>query len=65
MSLTKQQRLWKEFLAANAQYELVTSYLTAAAATLTKPERDLLMEFADLAKRESDRLRILFGEDGT
>ena len=55
--LTKQQHLLKEYRAAKAQYDLVTNYLTAAAATLTKPERDLLMEFADVAKREVDRVK--------
>ena len=58
MPLTKQQRLWKEYRAARAQYHLVTNYLSAGWANLTKPQRDLLIEFADLAKREADRAKI-------
>lgn len=59
MPLTKQQRLRKQYRAANSEYHRVTNYLNAAQAILTKPERDLLMAFADLAKRRTDRLRML------
>ena len=54
----KRQRLEKEYWAAIAEYDLLTSYLKAAKG-LTKPARELLREFADLAKRKSERLRRL------
>jgi hypothetical protein len=47
--------LEKEYRAAIAEYDLLTSYLSAAKG-LTKPARELLREFADLAKRKSERL---------
>jgi hypothetical protein len=57
----KRQRLEKEYRAAIGEYDLLTSYLKAAnlkaAKGLTKPARELLTEFAALAKCKAERLR--------
>jgi hypothetical protein len=50
------ERLQKEYRAAIAEYDFLTNYLNASNA-LTKPEREFLEEFVNLAKRKSDRLR--------
>jgi hypothetical protein len=50
------ERLQKEYWAAIAEYDFLTNYLNASNA-LTKPEREFLEEFVNLAKRKSDRLR--------
>lgn len=54
---TKKQRFWREYRAAVSEYHRLTNYLIAARRVLTGPERALLVEFADLAKRKSARLR--------
>jgi hypothetical protein len=57
MPLTKQQLLRREYRAAIAEYHCVTNYLTTTRGIVSKPARELLKEFADLAKRKSERLR--------
>ncbi|HTS48084.1 MAG TPA: hypothetical protein VMH05_09070 [Bryobacteraceae bacterium] len=56
-SRTKKQRLQKEYRAASAQYHRITRYLRVASDVLTKAERSLLLEFAEVAKRKYERLR--------
>jgi hypothetical protein len=54
---TKKQRLQKEYRAASAEYHRITRYLNVATGVLTKGERSLLLEFAEIAKRKYERLR--------
>ena len=55
-SRTAKQRLQQEYRAAVAEYHRITNYLKAATGILSKPERELLKEFAQLAKRKQERL---------
>lgn len=41
----------------SADYHRIARYLKAATGTLTKSERSLLSEFAEIAKRKYERLR--------
>ena len=54
---TQKQRLQKQYRAASAEYHRIFRYLKTAKSTLTTAERDLLAEFAEIAKRKYDRLR--------
>jgi len=56
-SRTQKQRLQKECRAASAEYHRITGYLVGATGILTKAERSLLSEFAEVAKRKYERLR--------
>jgi len=56
-SCTQKQRLQKEYRAASAEYHRITRYLKVATGILTKGERSLLSEFAEVAKRKYQRLR--------
>ena len=51
MPRMKKQRLQKEYRVAVTEYHRITAYLKAAQGILTRPERELLLEFADLANR--------------
>jgi len=55
-SRTAKQCLQKEYRAAVAEYHRITNYLKAATGILSKPQRELLKEFAQLAKRKQERL---------
>ena len=57
MPHTKKQRSHRKYRAAVSEYHRLTNYLNAARGILTQPERKLLLDFADLAKRKSSRLR--------
>jgi hypothetical protein len=57
MPHTKKQHSQREYRAAVSEYHRLTNYLNAARCILTEPERKLLLDFADLAKRKSSRLR--------
>jgi len=57
MPRTKKQRCWREYRAAVTEYHRLTNYLNATHSILTHPERRLLLDFVDDAKRESARLR--------
>lgn len=56
-SRAKKERLLSEYKKANAERRRILNYLKATEAVLAKPERDLLSEFLQLAKRRCDRLR--------
>ena len=56
-SRTQKQGPQKEYRAASAEYHRITRYLKVAAGILTKGERSLLSEFAEVAKRKYERLR--------
>jgi len=57
MPRTKKQRFWREYRAAVSEHHRLTNYLNATHGILTQPERKLLLDFVDDAKRESARLR--------
>ena len=57
MPRTKKQRLRGEYRAAVTEYHRLTNFLNAARGILTEPERKLLLDFSDLAKRKSEQLR--------
>jgi len=57
MAHTSTQHVLKEYRAAVSEYHRLTNYLNATHGILTRPERELLLAFADLAKRKSVRLR--------
>jgi hypothetical protein len=57
MPHTKKQRSQKEYRVAVSEYHRLTNFLHATRDVLTEPERKLLVDFADLAKRKSSRLR--------
>jgi hypothetical protein len=59
-SRTGHQRLRTQYLAAVAEYNRITRYLKAGVSILSQAERDLLSEFAELAKRRYERLRRRF-----
>ena len=52
-----QERLQTEYRVAVTEYHRLTNYLNAANCILTESEHKLLLDFADLAKRKSTRLR--------
>src|ERR1700736_4347831 len=54
---TKKRRLQKEYWEAVAEYHRINKYLKAATGVLSKPDRELLLEFAALAKSKYERLR--------
>ena len=56
-SRSKKQRLLNQYAKAAAERRRLLNYLKAAAGILSKPERELLLEFAEIAKRKCDRLR--------
>jgi hypothetical protein len=53
----KKQRLQKEYWEAVAEHQRITKYLKAATGVLPKARCDLLLEFAELAKRKYKRLQ--------
>ena len=53
----RKQRLEKEYWAAVAEYHRITKYLKATTGVLSKANRELLMEFAELAKLKYHQLR--------
>jgi hypothetical protein len=57
ISQIKKQRLLSEYKKAVAERRRLVDYLKAASRILSKPEQDLLLEFAQIAKRKCDRLR--------
>jgi hypothetical protein len=57
VSRTKKQRLLNEYKKAVAERRTLVNYLKAATGILSKAERELLLEFAQIARRKSDRLR--------
>jgi len=52
-----QERLQTEYQVALTEYHRLTNYLNAANGILTESEHKLLLDFVDLAKRKSTRLR--------
>lgn len=56
-SRAKKQRLLGEYKKAAAERRMLANYLKAASKILSKPERELLLEFVQIAKRKCDRLR--------
>jgi len=54
---TEKQRLRRQYRKAAAEYHLLRRYLNAARGILTGPERSLLLNYAELAKRKYERLR--------
>ena len=56
-SRSKKERLIKEYKKAVAERRMLLTYLKAATGVLTTPERELLLEFAQIARRKCDRLR--------
>jgi hypothetical protein len=57
VSRTKRQRLLSDYKKALAERRSLVNYLKAATGVLSEPERELLMEFALIARRKCDRLR--------
>jgi len=56
-SHAKKQRLLSEYKKAVAERRRLVNYLKAASRILSKLERELLLEFAEIAERKCDRLR--------
>jgi hypothetical protein len=56
-SRTRKQRLQAEYRKAAAEMRRLKRYLDAATGVLSKPELQLLLEFAEIAQRKCDRLR--------
>jgi len=56
-SRARNERLRTQYVAASADYHRISRYLKAASGTLSPAERDLLSQFAELAKRKYGRLR--------
>jgi hypothetical protein len=57
VSRIKKQRLLSEYKKAAAERSKLVNYLKAATGILSEPERKLLLEFAQIARRKCDRLR--------
>jgi len=53
----KEARLLSEYKKAAAERSKLVNYLKAATGILSEPERKLLLEFAQIARRKCDRLR--------
>ena len=49
-------QLLQDYEAATEQYAIIVRYLTAAIQVLPKPECQLLLEFAEIAKKHCERL---------
>jgi hypothetical protein len=56
-SRSKKQQLQSEYRNAVAERRRLVNYLKAASSILSKPEQELLLEFAEISKRKCDRLR--------
>jgi hypothetical protein len=56
-SRSKKQKLMREYRKAAAEHRRLTKYLEADGSILSKAERNLLLEFADLARQKCERLR--------
>jgi hypothetical protein len=57
VSRTKKQRLLNEYKKAVDERRRLVNYLKAASSILSRPEHELLLEFAQIARRKCDRLR--------
>ena len=57
VSRTKKHRLLNAYKKAVAERRRLVNYLKAASSFLSKPEQELLLEFAGIARRKCDRLR--------
>jgi hypothetical protein len=56
-SHAKKRRLLSEYKKAVAERRRLVNYLKGASRILSKPEQELLLEFAEILKRKCDRLR--------
>jgi hypothetical protein len=56
-SRSKKQQLQSEYRSAIAERLRLVNYLKDASKILSKPERELLLEFTQIARRKCDRLR--------
>jgi hypothetical protein len=57
VSRTKKQRLLNEYKKAVAERRMLVNYLNGTTGILSKAERELLLEFTQIARRKCDRLR--------
>jgi hypothetical protein len=64
VSRTKMQRLQNEYKKALIERRRLVNYLKAATGILSEPERQLLLEFAQIARRKCDRLRRAIRQHG-
>jgi hypothetical protein len=56
-SRSKKQKLMSEYRKAAAEHRRLTKYLKATAGLVSKAERSLLLDFAELARQKCERLR--------
>jgi hypothetical protein len=61
---TKNQRLQRQYRAAIAEYHRITRYLKSGVGILSQAERDLLSEYAELAKRKYEFAATVFPKRG-
>ena len=52
----KLARMLQDYQTATEQHAIIVRYLTAAIEVLPKPECELLLEFAEIAKKHCERL---------